>query len=215
MNKNLTKGFLATTTLVALLGLSSESYVGAEEQHRDVPVEKESKKVDEDQVNQEANTLEKGLNSYVGLIEKMPDDVADQGIDSGVKWLNENKDVDYDGYKFIAQNGNVKLVPDKNGVQKEGTGACTLAVGSAIAQNAIPWAKILKVKKAAKAMGGIQKMSGKIAKAYKHQRNLGKSKTAALKAGTNVAMRAFPEATRQAVIEFFSLGAVGTACFGW
>ncbi|TBO49823.1 hypothetical protein [Staphylococcus pseudintermedius] len=46
-----------------------------------------------------------------------------------------------------------------------------------------------------------------------HQRNLGKSRSAALKSGAKIAMKAFPEATRSAVIEFFSLGAVGAACF--
>ncbi|MDC4434379.1 hypothetical protein NQ626_18290, partial [Acinetobacter baumannii] len=35
-------------------------------------------------------------------------------------------------------------------------GACISVVGVAIASNAIPWAKILKVKKAAKAVGGIR-----------------------------------------------------------
>lgn len=215
MHKNLAKGFLATTTLAVLLSFSSESYIQAAEKQVGTSVENENKQIDASQVNLEAKNLEKGINSYLGLIENMPEDVADNGIDSGVKWLNENKNSDYDGYKFIAQNGNVQLVQDKEGFQTEGAGACVTAVGAAIAQNAIPWAKILKVKKAAKAMGGIQKMSGKISTAYKHQRNLGKSKTAALKAGTSVAMRTFPEATRNAVIEFFSLGAVGTACFGW
>lgn len=37
----------------------------------------------------------------------------------------------------------------------------------------------------------------------------------ALKSGTKVAMKAFPKATRQVVLELFSLGRVATACFGW
>ncbi|MCU5747009.1 hypothetical protein N9R04_10020 [Staphylococcus sp. SQ8-PEA] len=145
----------------------------------------------------------------------MPESVANQGIDSGVDWLNKNKTEDYEGYKFIAKNGNIQLVQDKNGISTYGAGACVAAVGAAIAQNAIPWAKILKVKKAAKAAGGIQKLAGKISTAYKYQRILGKSKSAALGSGAKVAMKAFPETTRKAVVEFFSLGAVGSACFGW
>ncbi|MDE9992551.1 hypothetical protein O0I32_12605, partial [Staphylococcus pseudintermedius] len=126
-----------------------------------------------------------------------------------------NKTHDYDGYKFVSKNGDLQLVEDGKGVITYGAGACVAAVGVALAQNAIPWAKILKVKKAAKAVGGIQKLAGKISTAYKHQRNLGKSRSAALKSGAKIAMKAFPEATRSAVIEFFSLGAVGAACFGW
>ncbi|MCG2071707.1 hypothetical protein K4U37_11470 [Staphylococcus epidermidis] len=145
----------------------------------------------------------------------MPDSVANNGIDSGVKWLNQNKGQDYKGYKYIATDRNIQLVPNGKTVVTYGKEACALTIGNAIAQNAIPWAKILKVKKAAKAVGGIQKLFGKIKVAYKHQRNLGKSRKMALKSETKVAMKAFPKATRQAVLELFSLGRVATACFGW
>lgn len=145
----------------------------------------------------------------------MLDSVANKGIDSGVKWLNQNKGQDYKGYKFIATDRNIQLVPNGKTIVTYGKGACVLAIGNAIAQNAIPWAKILKVKKATKAVGGIQKLSGKIKVAYKHQRNLGKSRKVTLKSGTKVAMKAFPKATRQVVLELFSLGRVATACFGW
>ncbi|MCG1817377.1 hypothetical protein K4T54_08625 [Staphylococcus epidermidis] len=145
----------------------------------------------------------------------MPDSVANNGIDSGVKWLNQNKGQDYKGYKYIATDRNIQLVPNCKTVVTYGKEACALTIDNAIAQNAIPWAKILKVKKAAKAVGGIQKLFGKIKVAYKHQRNLGKSRKMALKSGTKVAMKAFPKVTRQAVLELFSLGRVATACFGW
>ena len=134
----------------------------------------------------------------------MPDSVANKGIDSGVKWLNQNKGYDYKGYKFIATDGNIKLVPNGKTVVTYGKEACALASGNAIAQNVIPWTKILKVKKATKPVGGIQKLSWKIKVAYKHQRNLGKSRKVALKSGTKVAMKAFPKATKQAVLELFS-----------
>ena len=51
----------------------------------------------------EAGQLEQGLNSYFGLIEKLPDSVTNNGIDSGVKWLNQNKGQDYKGYKYMLQ----------------------------------------------------------------------------------------------------------------
>ena len=134
----------------------------------------------------------------------MPDSVANKGIDSGVKWLNQNKGYDYKGYKFIATDGNIQLVPNGKTVVTYGKEACALAIGNAIAQNVIPWTKILKVKKATKPVGGIQKLSWKIKVAYKHQRNLGKSRKVALKSGTKVAMKTFPKATKQAVLELFS-----------
>lgn len=212
MKKSVLKGVIATSAVTLLLGLTGETYAHANEL---ASQQNQQEKPSQSQINTESVNLEEGINSYLGLIEKMPESVTDQGINSGVTWLNKNKTEDYEGYKFIAKNGNIQLVKDTKGVVTYGAGACAAAVGAAIAQNAIPWAKILKVKKAAKAVGGIQKLSGKISTAYKHQRNLGKSKSAALKSGTKVAMKAFPETTRNAVIEFFSLGAVGSACFGW
>lgn len=77
----------------------------------------------------------------------MPDSVANKGIDSGVKWLNQNKGQDYKGYKFIATDRNIQLVPNGKTIVIYGKGACALALGNAIAQNVIPCAKILKVKK--------------------------------------------------------------------
>lgn len=97
----------------------------------------------------------------MGLIEKLPDSVANNGIDSRVKWLNQNKGQDYKGYKFIATDGNIQLVPNGKTIVTYGKGTCALAIGNAIAQNAIPWAKILKVKIVAKAVGGIQNYLGK------------------------------------------------------
>lgn len=212
MKNSLLKGTIAASTTILLLSFSGESYVHAK---NSVNTQAQQENINQSQINEEAMNLEEGINSYLGLIEKMPESIANQGIDSGIQWLNKNKSEEYSGYKFIAKNGNIQLVQVSKNISTYGAGACATAVGVAIAQNAIPWAKILKVKKAAKAVGGIQKLAGKISTAYKHQRNLGKSKTAALKSGTKVAMKAFPEATRSAVIEFFSLGAVGTTCFGW
>ena len=91
----------------------------------------------------------------------MPDSVANKGIDSGVKWLNQNKGQDYKGYKFIATDRNIQLVPNGKTIVTYGKGACVLAIGNAIAQNAIPWAKILKVKKQLKLLVVFKNYLGK------------------------------------------------------
>ncbi|EOE6793397.1 hypothetical protein ACEUW3_05935 [Staphylococcus pseudintermedius] len=195
---------VAFTLLTSSLGYS---YVEASENVANV------QKVDVSQVDKESANLEKELNTYLTLIEKMPDSVANQGIDSGVKWLNQNKGKSYEGYSFVNENNHLKLVQDNNAVvYKANWGACISMVGVAIASNAIPWAKILKVKKAAKAVGGIQKLTKVVVTAYKHQRNLGLSRGNAIKKAASIATKTFPQATRQAVIEFFSLGGL-SSCF--
>ncbi|MCY1616551.1 hypothetical protein [Staphylococcus pettenkoferi] len=214
MKEYLLKTLLISTTDSVLFGFTGESFAHAQEVSSENGVKTQQSSVSQSQINLESQKLEEGLNSYLGLMERIPDNIANQGIDAAVKWLNQNKGPDYNGYKFIAKNGYIQSVPESNTVITYGTGACVLAVGNAIAQNAIPWAKILKVKKAAKAMGGIQKLVKNIMISYKHQRNIGKSKTKALKSATKISMKAFPKATRQALLEVVSLGGVATACFG-
>lgn len=111
------------------------------------------------------------------------------------------------------QNGSLVLKStapsNKSTVRTLDWGACISAVGVAVVSNAIPWTKILKVKKAAKAVGGMTKM---ITTAYQHQRNLGLSRTNALKKAVSISARTFPEDVQQALIEFFSLGGL-SACF--
>ena len=166
------------------------------------------------ELDQEVDQMESNTQTFFNLLEKMPDDVADNGIDSAVQWLNANKSNEFKGYEFVNIDGSLKLdkISSNVGVQARGInwGACISAVGVAIASNAIPYAKILKVKKAAKAMGGMTRMTKSIMTAYKHQRNLGLSKTKALKKAVNISAKAHPPAVRSALIEFFSLGGLAS-----
>jgi hypothetical protein len=94
MKKSVVKGVIATSAVTLLLGLTGETYAHANE----VSISKiNKKKPSQSQINIESANLEKGINSYLGLIEKMPESVADQGIDSGVAWLIKNKTEDYEG----------------------------------------------------------------------------------------------------------------------
>lgn len=169
------------------------------------------------QIDKEADTIEKEISPFFNLIEKMPESIANQGIDAGVKWLNDNKTKEFSEYKFVNQDGSLILQPlspfvNGNTIKRFNWAGCISAVGVAVATNAIPWAKILKVKKAAKAVGGMTKMTKMIITAYKHQRNLGRGRIEAIKKAVEISAKSFPKDTRQALIEFFSLGGL-SACF--
>lgn len=88
MKKSVVKGVIATSAVTLLLGLTGETYAHANEVSSQ---QNQQEKPSQSQINTESANLEKGINSYLGLIEKMPESVADQGIDSGVAWLNKNK----------------------------------------------------------------------------------------------------------------------------
>lgn len=176
-----------------------------------------SNDVSSEQVNVEAQNMKRTLEPLLELIDQMPEDVAEQGINSGVEWLNVHKGNEFEGYEFVADGENltaVKTVQESIGpFIVLSTWSCISSAGKAIAVNAIPWAKILKVKKAAKLMGGLTSMTKTIITAYKHQRNLGLSRTNAIKKAVLVSTKALPGETQKAVVEFFELGDVVDNCF--
>ncbi|WP_456279980.1 hypothetical protein M1D98_02760 [Bacillus sp. K7] len=172
--------------------------------------------VSSEQVNVEAQIMKRTLEPLLELIDQMPEDVAEQGINSGIEWLNVHKGNEFVGYEFVADGENltaVKTVQESIGpFIVLSTWSCISSAAKAIAVNAIPWAKILKVKKAAKLMGGLNSMTKTIITAYKHQRNLGLSRTNAIKKAVKVSTKALPDETQKAVLEFFSLGDVVDNC---
>ncbi|MFP7233229.1 hypothetical protein SFC70_14885 [Bacillus subtilis] len=154
-----------------------------------------SNEVSSEQVNVEAQNMKRTLEPLLELIDQMPEDVAEQGLNSGVEWLNVHKGNEFE----------VKTVQESIGpFIVLSTWSCISSAVKAIAVNAIPWAKILKVKKAAKLMGGLNSMTKTIIRAYKHQRNLGLSRTNAIKKAVKVSTKALPGETQKAVLEFFS-----------
>jgi hypothetical protein len=78
-----------------------------------------------------------------------------------------------------------------------------LGIAKAIAMNALPWSKILKIKKAVKIMGGTKVVAKTVVNAYKHQRNLGYGKTKAIKRALDVTKRALPAEYAKHWVEFF------------
>ncbi|MGG5179657.1 hypothetical protein ACQYAC_10050 [Bacillus sp. MM09(2025)] len=131
-------------------------------------------------------------------IEALPDSVIAEGDGAVVKWLQENSNIPVQRHSEIVTLGVV---------------GCISAVGTAIITNVIPIAKIAKVKSAIKAAGGATKFVKTLIPAYKAARQSGKSKRNAVKIAVNkAAKKASPEAKR-ALLEFFNIGNVYSACF--
>ncbi|NPC90831.1 hypothetical protein HOO54_01290 [Bacillus sp. WMMC1349] len=169
------------------------------------------------EINAEAEQLENVFGPFAKLIDEMPTDVAERGIEAGVKWLNENKGSDFKDFNFIATEEGLKTIEINNNhtfkTQSFLSWPCLSSIGKALISNAIPWAKLLKVKKAAKLMGGINTMVKTVVRAYKHQRNLGRSRMGALKKAIRISTKAFPGETQKALLEFFNIGDVFYRCF--
>jgi len=131
-------------------------------------------------------------------IEALPDSVIAKGDEAVVKWLEENSNIP------LQRQGEVVTM---------GVVGCISAVGTAIITNVIPIAKIAKVKSALKAAGGATKFVKTLIPAYKAAREAGKNKANAVKTAVNKAAKnASPEAKR-ALLEFFNIGNVYSACF--
>ncbi|MFP7487943.1 hypothetical protein SFC65_27730 [Priestia filamentosa] len=175
----------------------------------------ENSDVSSEKINTEARQIEEILDPFLQLIDDMPEDVAEGDISEGVEWLNKNKGDEFKEYKFIADGENLKTIKieDSNQIKTMSVWPCISSVGKALAVNVFPWSKILKVKQAAKLMGGLNSMTKTIITAYKHQRNLGLSKTNAIKKAVSISTKTLPGETQKAVLELFSLGDVVDSCF--
>ncbi|UYO35237.1 hypothetical protein NF868_14480 [Bacillus zhangzhouensis] len=139
--------------------------------------------------------VDEELQEVLLAIEALPDSVIAKGDESVVKWLIENSNIPLQRHSEVVTMGVV---------------GCISTVGTAIITNVIPIAKIAKVKSAIKAAGGATKT---LIPAYKAARQAGESKWNAVKAAVNKAAKnASPEAKR-ALLEFFNIGNVYSACF--
>lgn len=69
-----------------------------------------SNDVSSEQVNVEAQIMKRTLEPLLELIDQMPEDVAEQGINSGVEWLNVHKGNEFEGYEFVADGENLTAV---------------------------------------------------------------------------------------------------------
>ncbi|PAD92341.1 hypothetical protein CHH52_10155 [Shouchella clausii] len=178
--------------------------------------EKEEDFVDleEHYLEEEAEQLEEGLLDVMDLFVAIPDEIIEYGtMNDGIEWLNANKGPEFEGQIFVADGDSIVLEVDPDYIGVMGVGDCIWAIGKAIAMNALPWAKIVKIKKAVQIMGGTRVVANTLINAYKHQRNLGYSRSKAIKRAIDVSKRAVPRVYVKHWVEFFSLGAIQKNCF--
>lgn len=206
MNKNFLKTFIGFICFVMLLTPVSTSFAQTKNDIEELPNE------DQKILENELQEIEGNLH-ILELIEELPEDIAESGIEEGVKWLNANKGVEFAGIKFIDNDGYLDLVENDATFGTYSIGGCVWGITKAIAANALPWSKILKIKKAVKIMGGTKVVAKTVVNAYKHQRNLGYGKAKAIKRALNVTKRALPAEYAKHWVEFFSLGVITKQCF--
>lgn len=132
-------------------------------------------------------------------IEHMPDEIA----------YSENEEVIREW--LIAE---MNLSNSSNGqFQTMGIVGCSSAIGLAILTNALPITKIAKVRDAIRAAGGARTFANSLISNYDLYRSAGYARnTAVNRAVRNAASDAGPE-TRRALLDFFNVGNVYSACF--
>lgn len=202
------KLFLITISLVFLFSFLGPSFSYAENQEEISPEQLES--------------LTSIDGTILDLIDRLPESVSDRGIEASANWLNKNKGKELSNIKFSSDSENMYITQtdspqdntSNNVVKAAGwaeAGACAVALGTAAVQ-ALPWAKLLKLKKAAKVAGGLEKLFTKLINSYKHQLNLGYSKTNAAKRAVNIVANNFPKDLKDALLEVLGIGGAITAC---
>lgn len=143
-------------------------------------------------------------------IENIPESVIDQGSDAILKWFRNNTD---DQSIVDDMNAAVEQMKQSDKPFKtEGVISCIGAVGGAVAGLVLYPAKLLKIKKALKALGGVKTFVTKTYQYYNHYKKKYRSKkTAWNKAVSKAASKASPE-IKEAIMDFFGITTIVGAC---
>lgn len=136
------------------------------------------------------------------MIDRLPESVSDRGIEASANWLNKNKGKELSNIKFSSDSENM-YITQTDSPQDNTSNNVVKAAG---------WAELLKLKKAAKVAGGLEKLFTKLINSYKHQLNLGYSKTNAAKRAVNIVANNFPKDLKDALLEVLGIGGAITAC---
>ncbi|EJR89254.1 hypothetical protein [Bacillus cereus] len=153
------------------------------------------------------------------LLDEIPEEIIEKGMSETIIWLNTNKNNKLENYTFN-QNGEHIILETKqhdNTINKnrmkratwQQYTACGLALGN-VALNVVPWATLLKLRKAAKAVGGLESLFTKVSKAYRINKNMGKSNP--LGKAISQYAHTFPDELKKAVTDIFGVGAASAAC---
>jgi hypothetical protein len=140
-----------------------------------------------------------GFEELFLAIENMPDEIAYSEDEEMIReWLISEMNL---------------LGNNEGEFQTFGVVGCTSAIGLAILTNAIPIAKISKVRDAIRAAGGARTFANSLITNYDLYRSAGYARnTAVNRAVRRAASDAGPE-TRRALLDFFNIGNVYSACF--
>ncbi|KZB90572.1 hypothetical protein A2U94_15695 [Bacillus sp. VT 712] len=182
------KLFLITISLVFLFSFLGPSFSYAENQEEISPEQLES--------------LTSIDGTILDLIDRLPESVSDRGIEASANWLNKNKGKELSNIKFSSDSENM-YITQTDSPQDNTSNNVVKAAG---------WAELLKLKKAAKVAGGLEKLFTKLINSYKHQLNLGYSKTNAAKRAVNIVANNFPKDLKDALLEVLGIGGAITAC---
>ncbi|EOO65023.1 hypothetical protein IKE_03069 [Bacillus cereus VD196] len=153
------------------------------------------------------------------LLDEIPEDTIQKGMSETIIWLNENKNNKLRNYTFNQKGEHIVVEvksPDditnksrmKRATWQQYT-ACGLALGN-VALNVVPWATLLKLRNAAKAIGGLESLFTKVSKAYHINKNMGKSNP--LGKAVSQYAHSFPDELKKAVTDIFGVGAASAAC---
>ncbi|MED5049446.1 hypothetical protein P9738_20530 [Bacillus siamensis] len=143
-------------------------------------------------------------------IENIPESVINQGSDAILDWFRNNIDD-----QSIVDDMNAAVAEIKQSdkpFKTEGVLSCISAVGTALASLIFTPAKLLKIKKAIKALGGVKTFVTKTYQYYNYYKKKYRSKrTAWDKAVSKAASKAGPE-IKEAIMDFFGVTAIVAAC---
>lgn len=141
--------------------------------------------------------------------EEIPESVIYEGSDAVQAWLIEN--VNNQEVVDTLQSREFQSL-NPNAVQTRGVVGCVSAVGAALAGAVFAPLKILKVKKALKALGGTKKFVTVAIDYYKKYRKLGYKKLIAWERAIKVASHKVSPDLQDALLGFFGITAIVSAC---
>ncbi|MDQ1147927.1 hypothetical protein QE429_004754 [Bacillus sp. SORGH_AS 510] len=179
-------------------------------------------------------SLEEQLNESINVltaIENLPDSVIASGPNAIYNWLKYNtKGVPRSYYTLLGSGDSAAIqivkptssfgsVGMNNDVEEPiyldaSVGACVAAIGVAVLSNAIPIAKILKIKSALKTVGGATKLVTKLITEYREYRKFGYSRKASFQEAWYFATNAYGSDLRNTLLTLFNIGDVYYNCFG-
>lgn len=149
----------------------------------------------------------------LGAIEELPKGIIKQGPEKTAEWLQKKTGL------YVTVDAEENLLFSETPPVPEGTfqtlsvAGCVAAVGIAIVSNGLPFSKILKVKDAIKALGGVTKTVSTVKKYYDKYRFNGFSRSDSIRKALNSAADGLSSSTKSALLDFFNLTNVVANCF--